>query len=668
MTSDTLPSYSGRAAAMSRRRALSQGKAGLSSASERVRSGPRQAILPPASEVEVIAPASPAVALDSAAPSGVAVFEAAPPAGVPVGREPVGREAAKSRRKLLSLGKGALAAATSPPDAAAPVAAADRAGGGTDARDTARLPAESSCRELGRERRSTRSRYGRDDAPAAGPSWPPRQGELSYPAKVPSATTAAGSKFTGLSLAAGRLVTGADAGRDMPVSGTGYLGPGEGGFRQGNASKVGLGRTAGGLTVSGAMVRSKARTTGDEAGEHIRITGEADQRLADDLTERPDGGVPVSAQFQRHSQPHGQSVFGSNFGRSVRSVGWSKRYGGHQRPIEVTESGLAISGTAIGRSSRVTGDERGAWRALTGTQYLAAGSTMEASVGEGEGVFPQEPAHPGRLDPVTGAKVTEGRTWGGQRVTGPELEHNLRVTGDEAGICAHLTGTPYLGASGKYGWCDPEVAEREAECRDQRPHRQVTGDVPLADPDRVSGLRRGAGRAIGGTPYYVTEAEPADDGDPLEKSIGSFSVRSPQRMAQLANRGRRAQGHHVTGAFAMSEDKVSGNVEFDFRERFAGGSGLAEGRRRRLTGEGSVDGPPITGSAWTEDARVTGTEGYIAAGRNPSERRGQARAFAGVSAFKGQKRHEEPRRLVTGAIGWTPKSAAVVTLSGGAQG
>jgi len=65
---------------------------------------------------------------------------------------------------------------------------------------------------------------------------------------------------------------------------------------------------------------------------------------------------------------------------------------------------------------------------------------------------------------------------------------------------------------------------------------------------------------------------------------------------------------------------------------------------------------------------VTGTEGSFAADRNPSQRGPKAKPFAGSAVFKAEASHEEPKQLVTGTFGFSSKSAAKVTLSGGAQG
>jgi hypothetical protein len=123
----------------------------------------------------------------------------------------------------------------------------------------------------------------------------------------------------------------------------------------------------------------------------------------------------------------------------------------------------------------------------------------------------------------------------------------------------------------------------------------------------------------------------------------------------------------ITGTFAVSDEKVTGNKEFLFRPRTN-----REVKPQAITGEGRTEGRAITGSAaaWTPNDLVTGTEGYIAAGRNPTEGGGDPHGWAGATRFKDLATPGGPRREqnVTGLSGWNSKAAARVTLSGGAQG
>jgi len=675
MSSETiLEGLSGREASRKRRRMLSHGKAALPKASERVRTGFRDAALP--DEGRSAPDAAPSTPARDPAPSQAATV-------------PSGRRASMERRKAMSQGKIAVKPAherlrgetRDAPSATAslpsqpvptPNPVPQMPEGGRAASVARRRALAQGKAALPRARERVRTGF-RDaalpeDAPAKDPTAghiepaataqpAPRQGSLKYPAKVASVATALSqTTVTGFSHAQGRAVTGTEAGRDKPLTGTQYVAGEEGGYRP-SSGKVGHARTEGGLTVSGTMVRSAVRITGDEDSAEARITGNADQTLADDMDGRGDGFVAVGAQFARQTQPHGHSVFGTNLGHSASMVGSRSRE--TERPVEQTLSGHAVSGTAIGRSVRVTGDEHGAHRGLTGTQYLAPAGRQATQAPEGD-----------RADPATSTKVSASQTWGGQTITGPQMEHNGHVTGSEHGTCQTLTGTPYYGASGTEAWCGAETAAPESVLRGRCTPPAVTGDVPMHDPS-VSGTHRGADRTITGSAYFVAdEARRDGEGDPVVQSIAGFSVGSPQRMAHLAARTaepaqpRERSASAITGTFAQGEGKITGNVEFAASPRKARGAAPA---RQGVTGEGAVSGAQITGSAWSDNPRVTGTEDHFAAGRNPSSGGEHAPGFAGARRFKSDAPAPEQTSRVTGAVGGAGSRAAV-TLSGGAAG
>lgn len=648
--SATFPQFSGRAASMARRQALAQGKGALPPSKERTRSGFREARLP----TEAAASASRAAAQrtsiapsqDSATPAAAPMPVAAAPAmpfGVP------SRLLLRQRRMQLAQGKAGMstshAAAAVERAAVAPAAVVPNPG-----------------RDVARARRAQMAARGRGDAAPAAPSRPPRQGELSYAPKVVASATQAGQRVTGLRIGRGAQVTGDERGVGHPISGTQYLA--EGAARPAPA-KVGQMRTGGGLIVSGTLVRSRVNITGDEAAGRVAVTGESDGDPGEDVTPGRSDTQVASPQFARRAAPHGASVFGVHLGRSLRGTGSARRV-----TLESTQKMLPITGTAVGRSHRVTGDEDGACRAISGDQYQSPAAAASACGGRGGGTAPAEHLGAARRDPVTGAKVTESLTWSGQRITGPHIEHRPAVTGDEPGSCAPVTGTPYQGPATAYGWCDPRQAESMAAVQRQPADTPITGDVPRPD-EAVTGTERGADRTVTGTPYFRAEAPPADaeDTDRLQRIAQRFSVRPPQRQAQLAARRAEestpAAGAHITGSFAVAHGKITGASEFQFRSRRPA---EADAKRPRISGEGRTEGPAITGDAWSANPRVTGTEGASAVERNPSERAGKPHAFASAGLFKSKGHHEEPRQIVTGMIGWTAKSAAKVTLSGGAQG
>ncbi|HUR24271.1 MAG TPA: CsoS2 family carboxysome shell protein [Acidimicrobiales bacterium] len=646
-TDGVAAAHLGRALSKERRRQLSQGNQALTAGAGQT-----------AATAGVSAPA--AASNGQGAPSGAKRA----PSGAGIATDGVaaahlGRTLSKERRRQLSQGKQALTAGAGQTAAAAGV-------GAPPAADGTHLNGAVSGPEQARARRAEASRFG-----SAGTSRPQREGRVTRPAKVVVSPTHGGQRVTGPGIGPGVRVTGDEAGAALPVSGSQYV-PADGSSpAPGAGQKVGLVRTVQGLVVSGTTVRNKVAITGDEAGEHLPITGEADQKFEDDLTPRSDGAYR-SAQFPRRADPHGASAVGTRLAQPGMAASDGE---GPWHPLETTVDGMPVTGTAVGRSGRVTGNEAGACRPITGAQYQNFSSTECGGIGGG--TAPAAHLNQARLDPATGGKVSVARTWGGQSVTGPSVEYRPNVTGDEPGFCHQVTGTPYHGPSTTFGWCEPDEGELATQRLKSRPEGvAVTGDVPM-HAEAVTGTERGHGRAVTGTSYYgdMRPAEPAADdwtggqAFPVawaRRLAGGESDAATQESRAAAPPASSVPGS-ITGSFAIADDKVTGTKEFMFRPR-----SNRDAKQPAVTGEGRTEGRTITGSpaAWTSHDRVTGTEGYIAAGRNPSEGGGTPHAWAGALKFQALATPGGPRQTqnVTGLSGWSAKAAARVTLSGGAQG
>ncbi len=652
----TMQATGGRAASRERRTQLVQGKIALPAAASRTRTGAR----------ETANVASPGVAQTTPAAPLPAVQSAPAPVTTPNGSALAGRDASRTRRAGLVQGKHGITqtlATSAPASVSAEAAPA--------------VPVMSgSGRQTAQALRGSRARNGRGDAVAVRPSGRVRApAPIQYPPKVADTETYAGKKVTGVRIGRGVNMTGDEAGVNVQVTGSQYIGK-ETGFnpREGGV-KVGAARTAAGLAVTGTQVRSKIMITGDESNSGIRITGEADQEIADDLLTRREQGAYTSMQFQRQNNPHGHTVFGVNLGRSIKSIGSRDRE--RERATEQTDGGLPISGTAVGRSVRVTGDESGSCRSITGDQYLmpgnqqplcaASGGKSVARAGSAMGMPGNNGARP---DPVTGEKVVVSETWTRQRITGVDVEYNANVSGDEYGVCAPVTGTPYAGPGQYEAFCETGAAVTAAQrvAPGLSAGNRVSGNT-ARNVEHVTGTQRGAERQLTGTSYYREEAEATMKGDAISYLNSRFSIRTPQREAQLQTDAKAAEApsaeSRISGTFAAGQGKITGNQEFHFSPR---GRAERDDSKSRITGEGRAEGPAITGGAWGKQRNVTGTEGYIAAERNPSERTGKSHAFANASLFKGKGNHEAPTQHVTGMVGWSALSAARVTLSGGAQG
>lgn len=661
---------SGREASRHRRARLSLGKGALPAAAERTRTGERSAAvlaLNDAAPRPVSYTTTAKVEIPKATGAAGKAQVAVMPAAAGSGQALTGRDASRARRSGLVQGKSGLRQATAPAlmpatAPAAPMAAPDS--------PAFAAPVENRARMAAQAMRAMRARNGRGDTASARPSGRVRNAQpIQYPAKVAATETYAGGKVTGVRIGRGMNVTGDERGAAVQVTGSQYIGKETGFLPREGGVKVGAQRTASGLIVTGTQVRSQVPITGDESNTSIRITGEADQELGDDALSRRESSASADMQFQRQHNPHGHTVFGTNLGRSARAIGSRSR--DTTRALEQTHSGLPISGTAVGRSLHVTGDEEGACRSITGDQYLTPASQQAACGVEHKprARAGMAMAMNGRPDPVTGEKVVVSESWSRNRITGVDVEHNANVSGDEYGVCSLITGTPYVGPGQYESFCDTGDAGDAARVATPglSAGKRVTGDTPR-NVGHVTGTQRGGERAITGTPYFRADVEADMKTNIIEHVNKSFSVRSPQREGQMRADAAAIEAPsavaRITGTFTAGQGKITGNQEFHFSPRVQPGTAAST----RLTGEGRAQGTAITGSAWIETRTVTGTEGYIAAERNPSERAGRPQAFAGSRTFKDKSRSDEPRKLVTGIVGWSDKTGARITLSGGAHG
>ncbi len=281
-TNGVAAAHLGRALSVQRRRQMSQGKRALNGGGA-----------PPAAENGQGAPSG-----AQGDPGDTAV------ATNGVAAAHLGRALSVQRRRQMSQGKRALNGAGAPPAAENGQGAPSGAAAPPAAED---LHGADSGREQARARRAEASRFG-----SAGVSRPQREGRVTHPPKVIVSPTHRRQRVTGPRIGPGVRVTGDEPGAAAAGVGAQYV-PADGPAPPGAGPKVGLVRTPQGLVVSGTTVRDKVPITGDEPGEHLRITGEADQKLDDDLTPRSEGTYRP-AQFPRRADPHGASAVGTRLG------------------------------------------------------------------------------------------------------------------------------------------------------------------------------------------------------------------------------------------------------------------------------------------------------------------------------------------------------------------
>lgn len=400
------------------------------------------------------------------------------------------------------------------------------------------------------------------------------------PGKITGAHTRKGKSVTGNNVGRSEKVTGDEPGANRELTGTQYMQRGNGKA----PAKVGSSATLRGGSITGTMVGRNEKVTGDEPGSCRNVTG--DDYIGSEQFKAFCGGAPAPTD---------------------RKVGVSQ-----------TLKGKAVTGTMTGRGGKVTGDEPGTCKSVTGTPYAGAEQYQSYCASDDAS--------------LAAARTRRQRGTPGAAMTGLQPGINGKLTGAGKGACEPLTGTPYVGADQFAAACPASAAE--------------AGSPDFPQP-------------IGGTPW------------------GQFSVEAPSHAshdasAHSAVTGTRYEQGNITGPFGKAGGKVTGTEE----ARFGHGNATAmpqttpqiEGRiKSRISGEGMDAGIRVTGDDWDRGDNVTGTEGMSATRRNPT-RRGPTNAMA--MQLQNIKRNEElptPVSKVTGGSGNTEKGA-LITYSGGARG
>jgi hypothetical protein len=568
-------------------------------------------------------------------------------------------------------------------------------------------------RELAQVVREQRSRRGgagqKKSAPSGRPSRQMRKSQdntvgaaQDAPWKVGASETTSGQTVTGTMVGRHNNTTGDEASTCRTVTGTEYLGADifnkfcQSDAKATTAKKVSVTTTSHGNAVSGNRLGRGSNVTGNEPGTCKRVTGaqyvsaEQTQGYCGEFAEK----TPRKGSMAETMK--GKTVTGNNVGRSEMVTGdeygmrknltgtqYSKAQDIGSAPSKVGTSatlrGGSVTGTMIGRRERMTGDEPGSCRNVTGDDYVGKEQYS--------GFCKATPEPKDR-------KVNVSNTMAGQFVTGSLAGRSGRVTGDEPGTCKAVTGTPYAGGEQYQQFCEAAQSS-EAQARMQPATRKwgkaMTGLQPGIDGN-MTGASKGACEPISGTPYIgadqAAQACPATAADPgsadfpqsLEQTPwGDFSVAPPAHAAHYdmapssVTGATQYENSNITGPFGMATGKVTGTEQARF-DRVKPDAAVpmtaenVEGRvKSRVTGEGMDAGGRITGDDWDRGDHVTGTEGVSATRRNPTLRGGAISAMQLRTDMVRPENIPAPVSKVTGGSGNTEKGS-LVTYSGGARG
>lgn len=571
-----------------------------------------------------------------------------------------------------------------------------------------------SSRELAQTLREVRSSKGKSGQKKSDPCGRQRAKKSDNgaakdaPWKVGASETAHGQTLTGTMVGRSQSVTGDEASTCRDVTGTEYMGADlfrdfcKSDMTPSTASKVKVTTTSHGNSVSGDRVGRGKNVTGNEAGTCKNVTGdeytsaEQSQGYCGEFAKKSPRKGSMAETMK------GEAVTGNNVGRSEKMTGdesgMSRSLTGTQytKPEEIgnapakvgtsaTLRGGSVTGSMIGRRERMTGDEAGSCRNVTGDDYVGQEQYNGFCTAKTEA--------------PTDLKVGISMTGKGLSVTGTMTGRTNHVTGNEPGSCNAVTGTPYGGVEQSKNFCQAEdVAMASARNRELRstPAMSLTGLQPGVG-GVMTGADKGACEQVSGTPYVGADqfadacpATPATTASPDfpqaidGQSVGQqFSISTPSGGAAAATgstgiTGKQKEQSHITGPFGMATGKVTGTEDARFGKGNVSATDMrpepvaqVDGRdKTRISGEGQDTGLNITGDDWGRGKNVTGTEGMSSTKRNPTIRASNSMAAMKEMAAIAQKRNEEiaiPNSKVTGGSGNTDKGS-LITYSGGARG
>lgn len=541
-------------------------------------------------------------------------------------------------------------------------------------------------------------------------------------------------KITGMEVGHFGNVNGDEAGAPRGITGTEYL-FGERYDKsltsrtESGPKKVHLTEMANVMRNSGLVIDRTAKVTGEHKGAARAISGTASIEPSDFSS------LPAKA-VQTHTAA-GKVVTGTRFGQSekvsgddagaCRGITGTEYLSQEQfvsscgtkppvRPLKVSvmssRGKQSVSGTEVGHSSIVTGDEPGSCQHITGSQYFNPESFGAQHVSKTTAKAPILNARPVRVRsslqsealarqkpigddnggglPVYKLAVDQSLT--GNAVTGSYFEPTLKVTGNESGGSSYVSGSQYAGPR-SLGVSKPStVVPRYDQVRSTAviSAEAVTGDRPGAGGAAMTGDERGACKPVSGTPYIGSDNRPpscAVSGRFLSRVTSveaiapshaplAFSIQSPARVAHdqtLSHVTGKGFGiDRITGTASKADGLITGTPEFRHQ---VGPRPLATevqiaSPAGKVTGEGNQAGRGVTGDAWNAMRRVTGTEDASSAMRNPTAKSTPRGTGLNAQMFRTAEKPASPvlpDSRITGSAGFSGKGASV-TLSGGARG
>ena len=260
-----------------------------------------------------------------------------------------------------------------------------------------------------------------------------------------------------------------------------------------------------------------------------------------------------------------------------------------------TTHGQTVTGTMVGRSQSVTGDEPSTCRPITGTEYLGADIFRKFCQTD----VTRSPR-----------KVSVTSTATGNTVSGNELGRSAKVTGNEPGTCKRVTGNQYVGAGQMNDFCgtSSEAGPSKFTSTETRKGKTVTGNN-VGRSDKVTGDETGSTRELTGTSVMQS-----GNGGRAPAKVGkSATLRGGSVTGTMVGRNKNVTGDEPGSCRNVTGDDYVGQEQYGtfcnstpkYTDRKVGVSATL--KNKAVTGTMTGRGSMVTGDEPGTCKAVTGT-------------------------------------------------------------
>lgn len=280
---------------------------------------------------------------------------------------------------------------------------------------------------------------------------------------------------------------------------------------------------------------------------------------------------------EKKSQPCGRRRNSKSESGAAQDASWKVG-------VSETAQGQTLTGTMVGRSGNVTGDEPSTCRTVTGTEYMGADIFRAFCQSE-----------PGKMP----RKVSVTTTSHGNPVSGNKMGRGKNVTGDEPGTCKRVTGNEYFSAKQSEAYCaaPADKSPLKVTTAETRKGKSLTGNN-VGRSEKVTGDESGANRVLTGTQYV----KPSEAQAPA-KVGNSKTLRGGNVSGTMIGRGNNVTGdepgscRNVTGDDYIGQEQYSG-----FCEK------TPQPKDRKVGVSETLSGKRVTGTMTGRSGHVTGDE------------------------------------------------------------